>query len=110
METNAIAIWKDAMVVDDLHMSPSYRLTRTLSLLESLYVVTIDFDAASNLSELQEVYEAYDQVRTGIIKESAFNSYDNDPRYSEAVLIQEAISIFLSEVAPKRIKRTKTSS
>jgi hypothetical protein len=98
------------MVIDDLNTSSSYRLSRILNILESTHGVTIDFEAANSLAELQSVYEAYGQKRSSIISESAFNSYNDNPHYSEAVLIQGAISIFLSEVAPKRIKRTKTSA
>lgn len=98
------------MVIDELNTSPSFRLSRVLSLLESLYGLTIDFEAANSTAELQSVYEAYGLERSRIIKESAYNSYSTDPNYTKAVLIQEAISIFLSEVAPKRIKRSKKTS
>lgn len=93
------------MVINELNTSSSYRLSRILSLLESLYGLTIDFEAAKTTAELKSIYEAYGEVRTNIIKESAFNSYSQNPEYMKAVLIQEAIQLFLSEVAPKRIKR-----
>jgi len=98
------------MVIDELNTSASYRLSRVLNLLESLCGVTINFDAVDNLAQLQSIYEVYGLERSRIIKESAFNSYNNDPSYTKAVLIQEAIGIFLSEVAPKRIKRRKKNS
>jgi regulator of extracellular matrix RemA (YlzA/DUF370 family) len=98
------------MVLDDLNTSPNFRLTKILGLLESLYGMTIDFEAANSTAELQSIYEAYGLERTRIIKEAAFNSHYNDPGYTKAVLIQEAIHIFLSEVAPKRIKRSKNSA
>lgn len=98
------------MVVDDLSTSPSYRLSKVLGLLESLYGITIDFGAVTNVAELKSIYEAYGAERSRIISEAAYNSYSHDPDYTKAVLIQEAIHIFLSEVAPKRIKRSKSSS
>lgn len=98
------------MVIDELNTSASYRLSRVLTVLESLYGVTIDFDAATNLAQLQSIYEMYGLERSRIIRESVYNSYNTDPTYTKAVLIQEAISIFLSEVAPKRIKRSKKTS
>ncbi len=98
------------MVTDELNNSAQYRLSKVLGLLESLFGVTIDFAAANSLAELQSIYEAYGLERSQIIKESAYNSYNNDPSYTKAVLIQEAIHIFLSEVAPKRIKRSKKTS
>lgn len=98
------------MVIDELNTSSSYRLSRILNVLESIYGLTIDFSAANNHAELQSVYEEYGAVRSKIIRESQFNSYNQDPDYTKAVLIQEAIHIFLSEVAPKRTKRTKNSA
>jgi hypothetical protein len=98
------------MVIEDLNTSASYRLTRVLNLLESLFGVTIDFQSARSTAELKSLYEACGLERSRIIAESSYNSYSQDPAYTKAILIQEAIQIFLSEVAPKRIKRTKTSS
>jgi hypothetical protein len=98
------------MVIDELNTSSNYRLSRLLGLLESLYGLTIDFDAAVSTAELKSVAESYGEVRSQIIRESAFNSYSQNPEYIKAVLIQEAIQIFLSEVAPKRIKRRKNPS
>lgn len=93
------------MGIDELNTSSSYRLNKVLGLLESLFGLSIDFDAANSPAELQSIYEAYGLERSRIIQESAFNSYNNDPAYTKAVLIQEAIHIFLSEVAPKRIRK-----
>ena len=98
------------MVIDELNTSASYRLSRVLNVLESLYGVTINFEGAESLAQLQSIYEVYGLERSRIIKESTYNSYNNDPTYTKAVLIQEAIHIFLSEVAPKRIKRSKKTS
>lgn len=93
------------MVIDELNTSPNYRLQKILGLLESLFGVTIDFEAANSTAELQSIYEAYGVERSRIIEESAYNTSPNNPDYTKAVLIQEAIHIFLSEVAPKRIRK-----
>lgn len=95
------------MVVNELNSSPSYRLSKLLGLLESHYGLTIDFEAAANTAELQSILESYDAIKAQIIQESAFNSYNHNPEYVKAGLIQEAIQIFLSEVAPKRIHRRR---
>lgn len=95
------------MVVDDLNTSASYRLSRLLAILESKFGVTIDFAAAESSAELQAVYEAYGEVKEQIIRESAFNSYNSNAEYVKASLIRDAISLFLSEVAPKRIHRSR---
>lgn len=93
------------MVIDEINVSSSYQLARVLGLLESQHGITIDFDAAKDLAELRGLYEACGLERSRIIRESSFNSCNNDPTYTRAVLIQEAINIFLSEVAPKRLRR-----
>lgn len=93
------------MVIDELKAGPNYRLQKVLDLLESLFGVTIDFGSATSTAELQSIYEAYGLERSRIIQESAYNTCSNNPDYTKAVLIQEAIHIFLSEVAPKRIRK-----
>lgn len=98
------------MVIDELNTSSSYRLARILRVLESIYGLTIDFEAANSTAELQSIYEEFGAIRSEIIKESTYNSYNQNADYTKAVLIQEAIHIFLSEVAPKRIKRKKNSA
>lgn len=98
------------MVIEELNTSASYRLSQVLRLLESRYGLTIDFDAAESIAQLHSIYEMYGMERSKIIKESVHNSYNSNPEYTKATLIQEAIHIFLSEVAPKRIKRTKKTS
>lgn len=95
------------MVINEIESSPSFRLSKILGLLESHYGLTIDFEAAQNTAELQSVLESYEQVRSQIIQESAFNSYNHNPEYVKAGLILEAIQIFLSEVAPKRINKRR---
>lgn len=94
------------MVIDELD-SPNYRLSRIVRVLESLYALTIDFGAATSRAELQSIYEEYGLVRSQIVREAHFNSYNQNPDYAKACLIQEAIHIFLSEVAPKRMNRRK---
>ncbi len=99
------------MVIDELDTSSAYRLARIMQVLESMYAITLDFEAATSRAELQSIYEEFGAVRSQIIKEAHFNSYNQNPEYTKACLIQEAISIFLSEVAPKRRKgRAKKSA
>ncbi len=95
------------MVVDDLNTSASYRLSRLLTILESKFGVTIDFGAATSAAELQAVFEAFGDVREQIIREASYNSYNSNPEYVKASLIRDAITLFLGEVAPKRINRTR---
>ena len=90
------------MNVVDLAVSPNFQLNKILRLLESLYGLTINFDAATSKVELESIYEAYGLERLNIIREAHHNSYNQNPDYTKACLIQEAIRIFLSEVAPTR--------
>jgi hypothetical protein len=90
------------MVIDELDTSAAYRLAKIMQVLESTFSITLDFTAAKSRAELQSIYEEFGAVRSRIIQEARFNSYNQDSEYTKACLIQEAISIFLSEVAPKR--------
>ena len=98
------------MVIDDLKDSSSYKLFRILNILESTHGITIDFDTIESIDELSNVYEACKAERNRMIAESAFNSDITSSEYTRVTLIQEAVRIFLREIAPKRIKRNKTSS
>lgn len=98
------------MVIDDLHTSSEFRLNRIIGVLESLHGVTINFDAAESRAELKSIYEEYGIIRSNIMETAAYNSYFQDADYTKACLIQEAIAIFLSEVAPKRLNRRAKKS
>lgn len=99
------------MVIDDLNTSSEFRLKRIIQVLESLHGVTIDFDAVSSRAELKSIYDEYGMIRSRIVETASYNSYFQDADYTKACLIQEAIAIFLSEVAPKRRpRRTKNSA
>ncbi len=93
------------MVVDELDVSAEYRLSRICSLLESVYEVTLDFAAVKRKADLVSIYEKYNIVRQRIVRETQYNTYNQNPEYAKACLIQEAICIFLSEIAPKRHNR-----
>lgn len=98
------------MVIDELDVSAEYRLSRVLKLLENIYSITLDFDAVKQNADLVSIYEKYDIIRHKTIRESQYNTYNQNPEYVKACLIQEAICIFLSEIAPKRRNRRKAGS
>lgn len=99
------------MVIDDLNTSSEFRLQRIIRVLETLHGVTIDFSAAKSRAELKSIYEEYGVVRSQIMESSEYNTTFQNADYTKACLIQEAIAIFLSEVAPKRRnRRTKNSA
>ena len=93
------------MVIDELNLSPNFRLSRLIRVLEHLYDLTLDFNSVNNTADLESIYEEYGLVRLQIIHESRHNTYNQNPDYTKACLIQEAIHMYLSEVAPKRRNR-----
>jgi hypothetical protein len=90
------------MIIDELDISAEYKLSRILRLLENLYGMTIDFANAKSRAELVSLYETYRIAKQAIIREADHNSYNNDREYAKACLIQEAVTIFLGEIAPLR--------
>jgi hypothetical protein len=95
------------MVIDDLEISAKYRIKSITRMLESLYSIKLDFNYNTHKTDLETIYEAYGIVRFNIIRESQYNTYNQNSEYTKACLIQEAIHIFLSEVMPKRQTRIK---
>lgn len=92
------------MVIDELDTSAHVRLAQVLSQLHEQHSIHLDFLSA-DFDLLMQVYEECAVTRKTIVESTAHNSYIGNQRYVEASLIQEAIKIFLSEVAPKRLKR-----
>jgi hypothetical protein len=97
------------MNVDDLDTTTSYRLARVLTVLETHHNTVINFDLVESLDQLEQVYEAYTQKRSKV-SESASDGHLFDADHQRDEMIQEAIHIFLSEIAPKRLNRSKQSS
>lgn len=90
------------MVIDELDTGADYRLARIMRVLESQFSISLDFNAVKSRAELLSIYQECGAIRSKIIRESQFNSYNQDAEYTKACLIQEAIQLFLSEVAPQR--------
>lgn len=93
------------MNVTDLEISTATKIARLLRILESTYNTTIDFKNTSivDLDKIHEECKLYTQM---VLNESNIGS---DPEYGKAMMVQEAIRLFLSEIAPKRIKRQKNA-
>jgi hypothetical protein len=92
------------MFIEDLEHTAAYKLFKILESLETSHRVRLNFHKA-NFDQLMSVYEAYSAKRQKIVETSTHSSFTENKEYSEAKLIQEAIYIFLSEVAPKRLNR-----
>lgn len=91
------------MVINELAIDPKYQIQKILKVLEESYGVSLDLN--TSISDIQETYSQCSSIRNQIISESAFNSYHSNSEYQKCILIQEAIRLFLSEVAPKRLRR-----
>lgn len=98
------------MFVKDLETTAHFKLAKVLETLQEQYNIVLDF-TKTNFDELMDVYEACGSTKIQIVESVSYNSYHSNPSYLEASLIQEAIHIFLSEVAPKRLnRRLKTTN
>ena len=92
------------MIVNELEHSASYKLVKVLKSLSESYGVHLDF-TKTNFDQLISVYEDCERKRSRIVESTSHNTYHSNAAYLESGLIQEAITIFLSEVAPKRLNR-----
>jgi len=92
------------MIVNDLNTSAHFKLAKIMETLGANHGVYLDF-AAADFDSLMGVYESCAATRYSIVESANHNTYHSNDKYVEAGLIQEAIHIFLSEVAPKRLNR-----
>lgn len=92
------------MLVQDIKESAVHKLSRLNDLLGQLYGLRIDFN--SNTDEhLRQVFEHYRDMRKTHLQEHGIAGLQNDPQYTKAVLISEAVAMYLREIAPKRIRK-----
>lgn len=92
------------MIVNELEHSAHFKLAKVLSTLRESHGIHLDF-TQSDFDQLMGVYEECQRTRSRIVESTAHNTYHSNDKYLESGLIQEAIHIFLSEVAPKRLNR-----
>ena len=98
------------MNVNDLSNTAHYRLSKIMEALDTLHGVQLDFTKA-DFDTLIGVLEDCQSTRQSIVESTSFNTYHENKKFQEVGLIQEAIHIFLSEVAPKRLnRRLKTTT
>lgn len=86
------------------------RLVNVLRILEQKHAVRIDFDSINSINDALGLLREAQSIKRQIIEESAFNAYHTNPQYNKMVLIQEAMRIYLREVAPNRRLRKKKKS
>jgi len=94
------------MNVSDFKLRPNTRIKQFNDLLEQLYCLTIDFTASDE--HLRTVFEHYSERKSLYLKEHAYDA--SSPEFNKIVLITEAIRIYLKEIAPKRIKKSRRNT
>ena len=96
------------MQVNNFESSNKARLNQILHTLHHVHGVKINFDLSSADVDksLMECQKNYEKKRDLLIQESAFNSYLQNPEYTKSILILEAVKLMLTEIAPKRRRRT----
>lgn len=99
------------MQVHNFESSSKARLNQILHTLQHVHGIQINFNlkdpkASQSLLEVQKTYEV---LRDKLIKESAFNSYLQNSEYTKSILILEAVKLMLTEIAPKRRRKTKVA-
>lgn len=75
-------------------------LEKILHQLKNVHGIALNLNKSVDV--LRNIQEQYTSVKNDILIESSYNSYYSLPEYTKAVLICEAIRIFLSEIAPER--------
>lgn len=94
------------MQLDNLQTSSDVRLNQIIHTLTHVYGMEFNIDP-ENSDRLLEYQAHYQEKQNNLIKESNFNTYLSNPEYTKSILILEAIKIMLTEIAPKRRKKTK---
>ena len=97
------------MYLNQFDKSEIARLDQILHTLNAVHGIKLSVDLSSPTvaKDLIEIKQSYEQLRSKIIQESSFNSYQQNPEYSKSILILEAVKIILKEIAPKRRRHKK---
>ena len=100
------------MHLNQFETTNEVRLNQILHTLKSVYDVhiKIDLDSPTAESMIMECKSSWESTRDRIISESSFNSYQQNPQYTKAMLILEAMRIMITEIAPRRRRRKMAES
>ena len=94
------------MFINDFENSNEYKLHQILHTLKSVHGVELKCEGRS-ADDLNQLLQSSEIIKNSIVSESRFNTYNTNPEYTKHTLIMEAIRLFLTEIAPKRQKKTK---
>ena len=87
--------------------SAEYRLKKIIRTLRESFGISINLN--NDMKTITESLNYYQDVKSNVVRESHFGMQTFSPQYSEAVLICEALNIYLKEIAPTRKNRKKSS-
>lgn len=94
------------MFVNNLNVSGKNRLSQILHTLK--HVHGFEFEQVDTNS-LHETARTFERLKNQIVEANSFNSYYQDPNYTKATLITEAVRMLL-EISPKRKKKATVES
>ncbi len=94
------------MFVNEFESSSAYRLQQIISTLKGVHGVELNLNSHSD-DEVRALAESSEIIKNSIVKESAFNSWMQNPEYTKNMLILEAARLYLTEIAPKRTPKRK---
>ena len=99
------------MYLNQFESTSQVRLQQVLATLKDVHGVHIKIDLESPTAELaiRECQSAWESTKNKIVSESSFNSYQQNPQYTKAMLILEAMKMMLTEIGPKRRRKLKMS-
>jgi len=94
------------MFINTFENSNEYKLKQILATLKDVYGVELKLNERSD-EDLLALRQSSEVVKNSIVSESQFNTYNTNPEYTKNMLIMEAVHLFLTEIAPKRTRKTK---
>jgi Protein of unknwon function (DUF3008) len=97
---------RSTMYINDFESSSKYRLQQVLHTLKAVYGTELKLDEHSE-DDLVSLTQSSEIIKNSIVSESQFNTYNQNPEYTKHMLIMEAVRLYLTEIAPKRSKKTK---
>lgn len=90
---------------NETHIRAAKKVATLNERLSHQYGIEVNF--SSDVTHLKRVLEHYDTKRAFLLNESGEVFALSNPEYAKAVLISEAVRMYLREIAPKRIRRKK---
>lgn len=94
------------MFINEFENSNEYKIQQIVHTLKSVHGVELKLDESTD-ADLSAMCQSSEIIKNSIVSESQFNTYCNNPEYTKHILIIEAVRLYLTEIAPKRQKKTR---